>query len=82
MCLAIPGKVLEIHGDDPLTRSGRVQIGGVVKEVNLACTPDVRVNQYVLVHVGFAISVIDEEAAERTLRLARELTEAAPDPSD
>ena len=73
MCLAIPGKVLEIQGDDPLMRTGRVQFGGVVKEVNLAYTPEVAVDQYVLVHVGFAISVLDEEEAARTLRLVEEL---------
>lgn len=73
MCLAIPGKVLEIKGDDPLMRTGRVQFGGVVKEVNLAYTPDVEPDQYVLVHVGFALSVLDEAEAERTLQLVREL---------
>jgi len=78
MCLAIPGKVLEIQGDDPLMRTGRVQFGGVVKEVNLAYTPEVAVDQYVLVHVGFAISVLDEEEAARTLRLVEEL-EDGPD---
>ena len=78
MCLAIPGKVLEIQGDDPLMRTGRVQFGGVVKEVNLAYTPDVEVEQYVLVHVGFAISVMDEAEARRTLQLLRELEGDAP----
>lgn len=73
MCLAIPGKVLEIQGDDPLIRTGRVQFGGVVKEVNLAYTPDVAIDQYVLVHVGFAISVLDEDEARRTLELVEEL---------
>lgn len=73
MCLAVPGKVLEIKGDDPLMRTGRVQFGGVVKEVNLAYTPDVEPDQYVLVHVGFALSVLDEAEAERTLQLVREL---------
>jgi len=73
MCLAIPGRVLEIKGDDPLMRTGRVQFGGVIKEVNLAYTPDVEPDQYVLVHVGFALSVLDEAEAERTLQLVREL---------
>ena len=73
MCLAIPGKLLEIKGDDPLMRTGRVQFGGVVKEVNLAYTPEATVDQYVLVHVGFAISVLDEAEAQRTLELVEEL---------
>lgn len=73
MCLAIPGKLLEIKGDDPLMRTGRVQFGGVLKEVNLAYTPEATVDQYVLVHVGFAISVLDEAEAQRTLELVEEL---------
>ena len=75
MCLAIPGKVLEIQGDDPLMRTGRVQFGGIVKEINLAYTPDVEIDQYVLVHVGFAISIVDEAEARRTLALVQELEE-------
>lgn len=75
MCLAIPGKVLEIQGDDPLMRTGRVQFGGIVKEINLAYTPDVEIDQYVLVHVGFAISIVDEAEARRTLELVQELEE-------
>lgn len=65
MCLAIPGELLDIKGDDPIFRTGRVSFGGTVREVNLAYTPDVKVGEYVLVHVGFAISVIDEEEAGR-----------------
>jgi hydrogenase expression/formation protein HypC len=64
MCLAVPGQVASIAGDD-LMRVGRVDFGGVVKEINLAYTPEARIGDYVLVHVGFAISVIDEEEAGR-----------------
>ena len=72
MCLAVPGRVLSIAGDDPLTRMGRVDFGGVVREVNLAFVPEVAVGDHVLVHVGFAITVLDEEAAAATLaELAR-----------
>lgn len=72
MCLAVPGRVLNIAGDDPLTRMGRVDFGGVVREVNLAFVPEVVVGDHVLVHVGFAITVLDEEAAAATLaELAR-----------
>ena len=73
MCLAIPGQVLSIAGDDPLMRTGRVDFGGVVKEINLAYVPEARVGDYVLVHVGFAIAVIDEAEAERVFEhLARD----------
>ncbi|MEE3717964.1 HypC/HybG/HupF family hydrogenase formation chaperone [Tumidithrix elongata RA019] len=67
MCLAVPGKILSMMGDD-LTRSGRVSFGGVVKEVNLAYVPEAEVGNYVVVHVGFAIAILDEAEAEQTLR--------------
>ena len=64
MCLAVPGKLLEIiEGDQPLARTGKVSFGGMVKQVNLAYVPEVRVGDYVTVHVGFALSVVDEEDA-------------------
>ncbi|NJL00545.1 MAG: HypC/HybG/HupF family hydrogenase formation chaperone [Spirulinaceae cyanobacterium RM2_2_10] len=77
MCLAVPGKVLSIHGDDPLTRSGRISFGGVIKEASLAYVPEVEVGQYVVVHVGFALSIIDEEEAAETLSYLSQL-EIAP----
>ena len=65
MCLAVPGKVLEIVGDDPLLRAAKVSFAGVIKLVSLTCTPEARVGDFVLVHVGVAISVVDaKEAAE------------------
>ena len=64
MCLSIPAKLLSISGEVPLNRIGKVSFGGILKDVSLAYTPDVRVGSYVLVHVGFAISVIDEEEAQ------------------
>ncbi len=67
MCLAVPGKIISISGDDPLMRSGKVSFGGVIKEVSLAYVPEVQVGDYVIVHVGFALSIVDEEAAEQTL---------------
>ena len=66
MCLAIPGKVEEITTDG-LIRVGRVNFGGVVKNVCLDYVPEVGVGDYTIVHVGFAISKIDEETAEQTL---------------
>jgi len=69
MCLALPGQILSIdHDDDPLTRKGRIQFGGVVKEASLACVPEAGIGDYVIVHAGFAISRLDEEEAEATLR--------------
>ena len=65
MCLAIPGKVLSMAGDEPLTRTARVDFGGIVKEINLAYTPEARLGDYVLVHVGFAITIIDAAEAEK-----------------
>lgn len=73
MCLAIPGELLSISGDDPLTREGRVRFAGIVKSANLAFTPEASIGDFVLVHAGFAISVIDEVEAERTLALLDEL---------
>ncbi|KPQ33235.1 MAG: HypC/HybG/HupF family hydrogenase formation chaperone [Phormidium sp.] len=67
MCLAVPGQVLEIEGSDPLNKSGKVSFGGVVKTVSLAYVPEVEVGDYVVVHVGFALSKIDETAAQQTL---------------
>lgn len=66
MCLAIPGKVLEIQRDAEGVRMGRTNFGGVVKQVCLEYTPDVQCGDYVLVHVGFALSKVDEEEARRT----------------
>jgi len=65
MCLAVPGKILAMSGEDPIMRLGRVDFGGIVKEINLAYTPEAEVGDYVLVHVGFAISVLDAEEAGR-----------------
>ncbi|WP_455245307.1 HypC/HybG/HupF family hydrogenase formation chaperone [Petrachloros mirabilis] len=71
MCLAVPGQVVAIE-NDPL-RTGTVSFAGVTKTVSLAMVPDVRVGDYVIVHVGFAISRLDETAARRSLALYREL---------
>ena len=79
MCLAIPGKVLEMNGTDPLQRTGRVQFGGIIKEINLAFTPEVEIGDYVLVHVGFAISVIDEREAQRVFEYLDEMGELSPE---
>lgn len=69
MCLALPGKLLDRKVDTTGMPFGTVQFGTVTREVCLACTPDVQPGQYVIVHVGFAIQVLDEAAAEETLAL-------------
>ncbi|MEW6731348.1 MAG: HypC/HybG/HupF family hydrogenase formation chaperone [Acidobacteriota bacterium] len=73
MCLAIPGEIVNINGDDPLTRTGRVNFAGIFKEVNLAYVPEAQVGDYVIVHVGFAISRLNREEAERTFDYLREM---------
>ena len=65
MCLAIPGKVLEISQNNGL-RTGRINFGGIVSQVCLDYVPEVQTGDYVIVHVGFAISKVDREEAERT----------------
>ncbi|BBL70166.1 HypC/HybG/HupF family hydrogenase formation chaperone [Methylogaea oryzae] len=69
MCLALPGQILSIDSaDDPLQRKGRISFDGVVKEANLAYVPEAQVNDYVIVHAGFAISRLDEDEAAASLR--------------
>jgi hydrogenase expression/formation protein HypC len=75
MCLAVPGKLLSITGDDPLARTGKVSFGGILKEVNLTCVPEAKIGDYVIVHAGLAISVLDEEEAARTLEYLQEIQE-------
>lgn len=75
MCLAVPGKVIDIQGDDPLLRSARVSFAGVVKQVSLACAPEAKVGDYVLVHVGVAISIVDQEEAEETYAYLKQMGE-------
>ena len=75
MCLAIPGEVLEISDDEALMRTGKVSFGGIVKEVNLACVPEARAGDFVIVHVGLALSVVDQEEAERVFEYLRQAGE-------
>lgn len=77
MCLAVPGRILDIEGDDPLLRAGRVDFAGTVKRVNLAYVPEARVGDYVLVHVGFAISVVDDAEAAKVLDYLRQMGDLA-----
>ncbi len=75
MCLGVPGKIVAVHGNDGVERSAQVDFAGVRREVSLACLPEAQVGDYVMVHVGFAISRINEKAAAESLHLLRELEE-------
>lgn len=72
MCLAIPGKVLEIDTSGPM-KMGKVDFAGIQKNICLEWVPEVTVGKYVIVHVGFALSTMDEEEAMKTLDLLREM---------
>jgi hydrogenase expression/formation protein HypC len=75
MCLAVPGRLIEISPDPNGVRMGKANFGGIVKQVCLEYTPEVRTGDYVLVHVGFALSKVNEEEAERTYRLLEEMNQ-------
>jgi hydrogenase expression/formation protein HypC len=77
MCLAIPGRVLSIEGEDPAFRSGRVDFCGVYKTVDLALTPEVVAGDFVLVHVGIAVSKVDAAEAVRTHKYLAQILEEA-----
>jgi hydrogenase expression/formation protein HypC len=77
MCLGVPGKVLSIEPDLLGMNMGKVSFGGITKQVCLAYVPDVEIGEYVVVHVGFAISKIDEEEARRVFELLHEMGELA-----
>ena len=72
MCLAVPGRIIDV-GDDRGTRMATVDFGGVRKEICLAYLPDVGIGDHVIVHVGFAISMVDEGSARETLQMFRDL---------
>jgi len=76
MCLAIPGKLIEITDDDGLAM-GRIDYSGTIQTACLAYVPEVRLGQYVLVHAGFAITIVNEDEARRTLALWDELQASA-----
>lgn len=75
MCLAIPGKILSVEGSEPLLRTGKVSFGGIIKDVNLAYVPEAAVGDYVIVHVGFAISTVDEEEAGKVFEYLKQMSE-------
>ena len=76
MCLAVPGRIEEIHVKfDDIFRSAKVSFGGVIKEVNLSMVPEAEEGDYVLVHVGVAISVVNEEEAKKTFEYLKQIGE-------
>ena len=77
MCLAVPGKLISMDDSPPLMRMGKVNFGGILKEVNLAYVPDVKLGEYVLVHVGFALSIVDEAEANQVFGYLQKMDELA-----
>ncbi|MDM7994448.1 MAG: HypC/HybG/HupF family hydrogenase formation chaperone [Acidobacteriota bacterium] len=77
MCLAVPGKIMSIDDTDPVFRSGKVNFAGIIKNVNLAYVPEAKIGDYVLVHVGFAISIINEAEAQEVFEYLRQMGELA-----
>ena len=73
MCLGVPGKIESVAGESELTRTGKVNFGGVMKEVHLGYVQDAQVGDYVIVHAGFALSVVDENEALQTLEYLSQL---------
>lgn len=76
MCLAIPGKIISIDkSENSLMRTGRVSFGGIIKEVNLSYTPEANLNDYVIVHVGFALKKLDESEAHKVFEYLKDMDE-------
>lgn len=79
MCLAVPGKIVSIidqtdsDAEATLWRTGKVSFGGILKEVSLAYVPEAQIGDYVIVHVGFALSIVDQQEAEQTLHYLAQL---------
>jgi len=77
MCLGIPGKIISIEENPLGVPMGKVSFGGIIKEICLAFTPEAQVGDYVIVHVGFALSRLDEEEARQTLEILAEMEKLA-----
>ncbi len=75
MCLAVPGKIINISDEGPLFRTGRIDFSGVTKEVSLAYVPEAKIDDYVIVHAGFALSIVDEQEAQASLEAFQELSD-------
>ena len=77
MCLAVPGKIISVDDGPALMRTGKVNFGGILKEVNLAYVSEAKPGDYVLVHVGFALSIVDETEANQVFEYLRQMDELA-----
>jgi hydrogenase expression/formation protein HypC len=77
MCLAVPGKIESIHPEGALGPTGKVSFGGIGKEVCLAYVPEAKVGDYVIVHVGFALSIVDEQEANQIFGYLKQMGELA-----
>lgn len=76
MCLAIPGKIIAITEElDTTFRKGKVSFGGILKEINLFMVPEAKIGDFVLVHVGVAINIVDEEEAQKTFSYLKQMGE-------
>ena len=75
MCLAVTGKIEEITGDEPILRTGKVNFNGIVKTIHLGYVPEAKVGDYVNVHAGFAISVLNEEEASEIWSILNEMNQ-------
>jgi hydrogenase expression/formation protein HypC len=73
MCLAVPGKVISIDESNPELRMAKVNFGGINKNICIQWVPDVKVGEYILAHVGFALNKVDEKDAEETIKILREM---------
>jgi hydrogenase expression/formation protein HypC len=73
MCLAVPGKIVSIEEADATFRNGRVNFGGIVKNVNLSYVPEAKIGDYVVVHVGFALSIVDEKEAAQVFEYLKQM---------
>ena len=73
MCLAVPGQIMSIYGELPLRRMGKLNFSGVTREVNLSYVPDAKVGDFVVVHVGFALSIIDKAEADKLIECIAEV---------
>jgi hydrogenase expression/formation protein HypC len=74
MCLAVPGKIIEIYDTGDL-KMGKIDFGGAIREACLAYVPEAKVGDYTIIHVGFALNLLDEDEAQETLRLLRDISD-------
>lgn len=77
MCLAVPGRIVTLEGADPIRRTAKVDFAGITKTVNLGFVPEARIGDFVLVHVGVAISTIDADEARKVFEYLREMGDLA-----